>query len=98
MSNPASTKVHVYIGHPRSLCGHGKGAAIKPFSEFFTIADEDQCASCLTHIKKRGYSIEKLRKQYRALHSQIEPIDQIHAGQEMSHWISRARKIIHAHH
>lgn len=97
MSNPVSTKVHVYIGHPCSLCGltsNNGNYHIETFSGFFTVPVENQCGTCLARIEKRGYSIEKLRKQYCAIHSHIEPIDQIHAGQEMSHWIAESRKII----
>lgn len=95
---PPSTKVHTYIGHPRSLCGLTSKNGhyhIETFPGFFTAPDEDQCGTCLAHIEKRGYSIEKLREQYRAIHSQLEPIDQIHAGQEMSGWIAQSRTIIH---
>lgn len=97
MSNPVSTKVHAYIGHPRSLCGLTSKNGhyhIETFSGFFTASNENQCGTCLAHIEKRGYNIEKLRKQYRAVHSQLAPIDHIHAGQGMSSYLSQAKRII----
>ena len=65
MSNPHSTKVHTRIDHDRSLCGHGKGEAIKPFAEFFAAPEADQCESCLVKVGGRGYSIAALRRRYR---------------------------------
>lgn len=67
MSKPASTKVHASIDQGRSLCGHGKSDAIKPFSGFFVVPEADQCASCLKKIDSRGYSLDALRKRYTGL-------------------------------
>lgn len=67
MSNPASTKVHARIDHDRSLCGHGKGDAVKSFSGFFAAPEADQCASCLEKVRARGYHIATLRRRYQRL-------------------------------
>lgn len=67
----ASTKVHTRIDHDRSLCGHGKGEAVKPFSEFFAAPEADQCASCLESIRRRGYSVATLRRRYQRMETAV---------------------------
>jgi hypothetical protein len=78
MAQPTSTKVHTHIGHPRSLCGlapkNGAHYRIVDFTNFFTAAEENQCAVCIERIKEKGYSIAALRLQFRTpyvVHQQL---------------------------
>ena len=66
-------------------------------NSFFTAAPEDQCAKCLELIKKRGYNIEQLRKQYRAVYDHAQEIDKGEAGQSMTTFLEQARTIIRHH-
>lgn len=58
-------KVHIAIGHERSLCGlsprHGH-YDIRTMATFFQSADGDQCGRCLYLLKQRGYLIKRLRE------------------------------------
>ena len=78
MAQPTSNKVHTHIGHVRSLCGlapkNGVHYRIVDFTNFFTAAEENQCAQCLKKIEARGYNIAALRRQYRTpyeVHQQL---------------------------
>lgn len=57
-------KVHLAIGHERSLCGmsprHGTHD-IRTHATFFHTPEADQCGRCLHFFEKRGYSIRKER-------------------------------------
>lgn len=70
MGKKSSAKVHTYIGHPRSLCGltdRTGSHKILNFQSFFTATDEEQCQVCLNRLSARGYSISKLRRDYRSV-------------------------------
>lgn len=59
-------KVHLAMGHRRSLCGIEPRQGmydIRTIATFFHSEDSDQCERCLHHLTQRGYSIKKLRSQ-----------------------------------
>jgi len=71
MTTKANTIWHARTDNERSLCGlhpkHGR-YNIASFCSFFSAAPEDQCAKCISLIKKRGYNTEQLIKKYRAIY------------------------------
>lgn len=100
MANKPNTTWHARINSERSLCGlspqHGK-YNIATLCSFFTSAPKDQCQKCLELIKARGYNIEKLRLQYRAIFDHVQQIDGGAAGQAMKPYLEQARSIVHHH-
>lgn len=60
-----SPKVHLAIGHERSLCGlnpnRGTYDITRNQTTFFQSPISDQCERCLRHFKQRGYSIKRAR-------------------------------------
>lgn len=73
----ASSKVHTFIGHPRSLCGlspHKGRHRIENFQNFFIAPDADQCETCLARLANHGYSATRLRSQYRAVNARAQTL------------------------
>jgi hypothetical protein len=57
-------KVHLTLGHERSLCGmHPRNGSydIRTHATFFHAPEQDQCSRCLHHFEQRGNSIKKAR-------------------------------------
>lgn len=60
----AAPKVHVSIGHERSLCGlspYRGDHDIRTIATFFLSSEKDQCAKCLHRMTQRGYRIQTYR-------------------------------------
>lgn len=58
-------KVHLRINdNDRSLCGMQPRYGsydIRTIATFFQSEGNDQCGRCLHHLKRRGYSVDKLK-------------------------------------
>ncbi|MFA6015872.1 MAG: hypothetical protein WC742_12480 [Gallionellaceae bacterium] len=78
MKQRVNPKVHAKIPpHPRGLCGlvpKNGHYIIVSLQEFFTEPDADQCAACLKKLTARGYNINLLRIQYRAIHDRAQEL------------------------
>lgn len=100
MGKITNTTWHCKIGCDTSLCGCNPARGqynIASFSSFFTAPQEDQCKTCLKHISKKGYNIEKLRLHYRAVYERALEIDGGAAGQTMQPYLDQARAALHNH-
>lgn len=97
MNKHGHTAVHTRIGHERSLCGRDPKRGtyrIVSFSDFFIAEEKDQCETCLSLVEKRGYNLGKLRLQYQTIHEHAQGITQNSTTQEMSSYLSQAKRII----
>lgn len=74
----STRKVHVKIPpHPRALCGlvpKNGDYRIVSMQNFFTAAEEDQCATCLRKLAEKGYKVELLRIQYRTIYDHAQEL------------------------
>ncbi|MES1983224.1 MAG: hypothetical protein V4443_12225 [Pseudomonadota bacterium] len=53
-------KVHLSIGHDRSLCGLApKNGPYRIVSQYnlFTASETNQCGKCIEALKRRGYTL-----------------------------------------
>lgn len=77
MSKIISTKVHVSIGNPRSMCGLNPQRGdyhIASWSSFFSAPVENQCEACINALERRGYNTQEQRQKFRAVYDRAEAL------------------------
>jgi len=78
MTTKPNTTWHVRIGHEHSLCGLNPQRGHYNIAEgdsFFTASSENQCERCIEAIRRKGYDIQRLRLQYRAVFDRAREAD-----------------------